>query len=189
MRIIAGIAKGRKLQAVPGKDTRPLTDRVKESLFSILQPEMGEARILDLYSGSGAFVIEAVSRGAAKGVCVERSRLAAEVCRTNVQTVGFGGRISVVQADVASWAKAASHSSEPDDIVFADPTFLDLNDPASSFFALLSQLSALTAPEGIVVIRTHERVAPPQVPGMGLERSREIGISTLHFYRHQGATK
>ena len=187
MRIIAGKAKGRKLNAVPGKETRPLTDRVKESLFSILQPEMEGAAVLDLYCGSGAFGIEAVSRGAVRAVCIEKGRAAAEVCRQNIQTIGFASQAVLVQADVVSWCKAAQSSTQKFDIIFADPPFLELAEHDSAFQKLRELLAPLCAPEGQIVVRTHERAATPDIPGAALFRTKEIGISTLHFYRPVGA--
>lgn len=183
MRIIAGKAKGRKLNAVPGKETRPLTDRVKESLFSILQPEMEDSSVLDLYCGSGAFGIESVSRGAKRAVCIEKSSAAAEVCRQNIQTVGFASQVVLVQADVVSWCKAAQSSAQRFDIIFADPPFLELAEPDSAFHKLRALLAPLCSSEGIIVARTHERAATPDIPGATHFRTKEIGISSLHFYR------
>jgi 16S rRNA (guanine(966)-N(2))-methyltransferase RsmD len=186
MRIIAGTAKGRRLAAVPGRDTRSLTDRVKESLFSILTPVLGDARVLDLYAGCGAFGIESVSRGAARAVCVEKARTAYEVCRKNVETVGFTGNISVVRADVVPWCSAAA-GGEKFDVIFADPPFLDLTDSRSPFHRLLSFLAPLCTKDGTVIIRTHEHAKAPEIVGMELKRSKVIGLSQLLFYEFPGA--
>ncbi len=93
MRIIAGSAKGRRLEAPRTSDTRPITDRAKESIFSSLGDRVVGARVLDLYAGSGAFGLEALSRGSASAEFVERGREAVGVLRRNVESTGLGGRI------------------------------------------------------------------------------------------------
>ncbi|GAB4153389.1 MAG: 16S rRNA (guanine(966)-N(2))-methyltransferase RsmD [Planctomycetota bacterium] len=188
MRIIAGSARGRKLLPVPGRDTRPLTDRVKESLFSILQPRFPESAVLDLYAGSGAFGIEAVSRGASKAVCVEKARSAFEICKRNIDALDFGDRVIAVQSDVVVWCAGAS-GYQNFDIVFADPPFPDVSDSRSSFFRLLPHLSNVCAEDGLLVIRTHERAKPPEVPAMKLFRVKSIGLSQLLFYEPHGSNE
>ena len=106
-RVIAGSAGGRRFSAPAGQGTRPTTDRVREALFSALAPELPGAAVLDLFAGSGALSIEALSRGAARAVLVERDRRAAAVASRNLEQLGLdGGR--VVQTDVRTFCAAVS---------------------------------------------------------------------------------
>ena len=100
MRVIAGKAKGVQLQAVPGHGTRPISDRVKEALFNILGPELEGARVLDLFAGTGSVGIEALSRGAAEAVFVERDRVALRTIHENLAHTGLSDLGRVERADV-----------------------------------------------------------------------------------------
>jgi 16S rRNA (guanine966-N2)-methyltransferase len=121
-RIIAGEAGGRRL-AVPSERVRPTSDRVKESLFSALGPErLAGAQVLDLYAGSGALGLEALSRGAAGAVLVERDAAAARAIRANIDTLGFGDRAVLRVAAVASVLRGPP-PSEPFDLALLDPPY------------------------------------------------------------------
>src|SRR5713226_8884429 len=99
MRVIAGIAKGRMLKS-PGAETRPITDRVKESLFNILSPRIENASVLDLFAGSGSVGIEALSRGARAVTCVEQDRDALRAIKANLELTRFTDRAQIVRQDV-----------------------------------------------------------------------------------------
>src|SRR5881394_1213907 len=114
MRIIAGEWGGRRLAAPPGRDTRPTSDRVREALFSILGPLDG-ARVLDLFAGSGALGLEALSRGAAQATLVERAPAALRALRENVA--------EVVAADARAYLRAAREQGAQYDLVFLDPPY------------------------------------------------------------------
>ncbi len=103
MRVVAGLAKGRILKAVPGAATRPITDRVKVALFDILAPEIAGASLLDLFSGTGAVGIEALSRGAARAVFVDRELAAIRVILENLKLTGLSAGAQVVRADAFSY--------------------------------------------------------------------------------------
>jgi 16S rRNA (guanine966-N2)-methyltransferase len=100
LRVIAGTAKGRRLKLVPGDSTRPIMDRVKESLFNILSTDIEEALVLDLFAGTGGVGIEALSRGAARAVFVEGNRVAVNVIQENLRTTGLVHRAQIVRSDV-----------------------------------------------------------------------------------------
>src|SRR2546428_4233676 len=107
-RVIAGSAKGIRLRA-PGPGTRPLADRVKQTLFAILEPDLPGARVLDLFAGSGAAGIEALSRGAVAAVFVEKDPGAASVIETNLRAASLAGPgATVVRADAVAWLGRAS---------------------------------------------------------------------------------
>ena len=119
MRVISGTAKGRKLKSVPGEGTRPVTDRVKESLFDILGADVRDARFLDLFAGTGGVGIEALSRGAAEAMFVEQGRAALATIRANLAATGLAGRARVMRADV--FALLAGAPEAPFDYVYVAP--------------------------------------------------------------------
>ncbi len=121
MRVITGTARGRKLKELPGLDTRPTTDRVKESIFNIIQFDIEGRRILDLYGGSGQLSIEALSRGAAEATLVELNPAAVRIIRENVETCGFTDRARIVASDAMAFL---SGCREQYDVVFLDPPYL-----------------------------------------------------------------
>lgn len=120
MRVITGTARGRKLKELPGLDTRPTTDRVKESIFNIIQFDIEGRKILDLYGGSGQLSIEALSRGAAEATLVELNPAAVRIIRENVETCGFGDRARIVASDAMAFL---SGCREQYDVVFLDPPY------------------------------------------------------------------
>lgn len=122
MRVIAGKARSLKLKTISGMDTRPTTDRIKETLFNILQPRLCQCRFLDLFAGSGGIGIEALSRGAAKAVFVEKAPKAAACIRENLRFTRLEQDGQVIQADVFS-ALTGLEREEPFDLIFMDPPY------------------------------------------------------------------
>lgn len=127
LRVIAGSAGGLRLEAPPGRATRPTTERVREAVFSSLGRAVVGASVLDLYAGTGAMAIEALSRGAARAVLVERDRLAAAVCRRNIERTGFAGRARVVEGAVERFLADPPPPEAPFHLVCCDPPY-DLDD-------------------------------------------------------------
>ena len=124
MRVVAGEARGRSLIAPEGNRTRPTSDRVRESIFNMLFSLHATegSTVVDLYAGCGALGIEALSRGASHCTFVEQDRRAIECIHTNLETLGFADRATVVQADVESWVE---RNTERVDVVLADPPYGD----------------------------------------------------------------
>jgi 16S rRNA (guanine966-N2)-methyltransferase len=122
MRVIAGTARGMRLAPVPA-GTRPLSDRAREGLFSSLGPLVEGARVLDLYSGTGALGIEALSRGAVSATFVDRSATAVRAIRTNLDRTGLAERAKVHRREVARWL--ADTDPSPYDLVFLDPPYAE----------------------------------------------------------------
>lgn len=122
MRVIAGKAKRLQLKTVPGLDTRPTTDRIKETLFNMLQDEIYDSRFLDLFSGSGGIGIEALSRGAAEAVFVENNRKAVECIHGNLQFTKLTGQARVLALDVFQ-ALTRLEGEAPFQIIFMDPPY------------------------------------------------------------------
>lgn len=122
MRVIAGKARRLPLKTVPGMDTRPTTDRIKETLFNIIQDELWDIRFLDIFSGSGGIGIEALSRGAQEAVFVEHSRAAAQCIRENLDFTHLSSCASVLQCDVLA-ALTRLEGQSPFQIIFMDPPY------------------------------------------------------------------
>jgi 16S rRNA (guanine(966)-N(2))-methyltransferase RsmD len=120
MRVITGIAKGKRLRTLEGNDVRPTTDRVKEGIFSVLQFRLEGRSFLDLFAGSGQMGIEALSRGAEKAVLVDSSRKALSVINENVQQCNFQDKAKVINANALSFLNM---NSEKFDIAFLDPPY------------------------------------------------------------------
>jgi 16S rRNA (guanine966-N2)-methyltransferase len=121
MRVVAGLYGGRRLVSPSGSATRPTSDRVREALFSILGPAVEGARVLDLFAGSGALGIEALSRGAATAVFVDSSARAVAAIRTNLETLGIDA--DVRRMDARGALRTPSEPSDPYDLVFLDPPY------------------------------------------------------------------
>jgi 16S rRNA (guanine966-N2)-methyltransferase len=182
-RIIAGTARGIHLEA-PGEATRPMGDRVKQTLFAIIEPDVRRARVLDLFAGSGAAGLEALSRGAAHATFVERDRGAAAVIATNLRRTHLAGdRARIVRAEVLSWLTGPQAAAVgPFDIVIVDPPYAE----PGLLVATLDTLGPHLAPGARVVAKHASRDAPPARAGLlASERERRFGETTLTFYRRQ----
>jgi len=184
MRIIAGFAKGRKLFEVPGKNTRSLTDRAKESLFSILMPIIIDANVLDLYAGSSSFSLEAISRGARRADAVDNFGLAIETSRKNIDKVDFGDYIDLVRANVISFCRGIVREERNFDIIFADPPFPAIGDKKSHFYSITPMLGRMLSDDGKLIVRVHCHAEHPMIDGLEMYREHKVGISMLLFYRH-----
>jgi 16S rRNA (guanine966-N2)-methyltransferase len=179
-RIIAGFAGSLTLH-VPRSGTRPTSDRVREAIFSALEArdELAGARVLDLYAGSGALGLEAASRGAAEIVLVERAKPAAEVCRRNAQAIeraakGAAPRIRVVAQAVATFLEQRAGEV---DLVFIDPPY----ELADAELARILDLVVphLSAHATVVVERSSRSPEPAWPDGLGRDRRRDYGETTL----------
>jgi 16S rRNA (guanine(966)-N(2))-methyltransferase RsmD len=187
-RVIAGSAAGLRLLA-PGPATRPLGDRVKQTLFAILEPELPGAVVLDLFAGSGAAGIEALSRGAAHAVFVDRDAAALRAIRANLERTGLASHAVVRAGDVLAFLRSDAPHLGPFDLVVVDP-------PYAETALLLGALDALGLPPSgtptlasgaRVVVKHHWRAALPESVGLlRSERSRRFGETALTFYRALG---
>jgi 16S rRNA (guanine966-N2)-methyltransferase len=186
-RIVAGVAGGRRL-TVPPRGTRPTAERVREALFSALDAAMDldGAAVLDLYAGSGALGLEALSRGAARAVFVESERAALAVLRRNVDAVGVAGAL-VVPGRVRTVLEAGPPDERPCELVLADPPY------AVSDRELRAVLDAVvgrgwTRPGTIVVVERASRSSAPHWPApLEALRSKRYGDTELHWARHEPA--
>ena len=183
-RVIAGTARGIRLEA-PGPGTRPLADRVKQTLFAILEPDLAGARVLDLFAGSGAAGIEALSRGAASATFVEHDAAAARVIAANLGRTRLGGPNAVSCARTPSLAGArggGANAAEPFDVVIVDPPY----DRHELLQQALEAAGSVLVPGGRAVAKHFWRNAPPARIGLlASERDRRFGETALTFYRRQ----
>ena len=184
MRVISGTARGRRLKELPGMDTRPTTDKVKESLFNIIQFDIEGRRVLDLFGGTGQLGIEALSRGAARCTFVDMNRQAAAIIRENVAAVGFVDRATVQQGDATAFLAGCR---EKYDLIFLDPPYqtqlLENCIQAVAKFDILSE-------HGIMVC---ESALEKQLPELAVpyEKGREYryGKIKLTVYRRRGSAE
>ncbi len=198
MRVIAGELGGRRLKAPAGRTTRPTSDRVKEALFAMLG-EVDDARVLDLFAGTGALGIEALSRGAESAVFVERDARVVKVLKDNLAALGIASEAAEVRrADALEALRSAKSGRETYDLVFIDPPYGRAR-PAPSASgppigdrwgpALSAILPGLLSPGARVVVESDRR-APLELTHTGvgaleLERSRRYGDTSITIHRHQ----
>ena len=175
MRVVAGAYKGRRLKSPRGSDTRPTSDRVREALFSILGDLSGQ-RVLDLYAGTGALGIEALSRGAREAVFVESARRAADVVRANLRAVGDPDAIIWV-GDALAYLRRAD-SEAPFDLVFADPPYSS----ATRMGERLSQLLPAVLHETSLTVTESDKRAPLPLT-LPLADERTYGDTRIAIHR------
>lgn len=180
MRVISGSAGGRRLKELSGMETRPTTDKVKESLFNIIQFEIEGRRALDLFAGTGQLGIEALSRGAAHCTFVDRRREAAGLVRENLRHTGLEDRARVIQGDSLAFLEACG---EKFDLIFLDPPYrTDLLDRALALAGKIDILSEY----GIIICETMaDRGLPPLESPLEWGREYRYGQIKLTVGRRQ----
>lgn len=177
IRIIGGTAKNRKLK-VPRDSTKPLTDRIKTSIFDLIREFIPGAKVLDLFAGSGAFGIEALSRGAESAVFIEKNIKAAEIINQNLHITNFTDRGDVIRMDAIKFLK---HYEDKYDVIFADPPFpMDLEEKNRAL-----RLAVLTlSPTGVLIIRYPVGENPPDEIGAYKKiYQKKYGLSSVNFYK------
>lgn len=182
-RIIAGAHGGRRLAAPAGGQTRPTSDRVREALFSALDAmtDLDGARFADLYAGSGAVGLEALSRGAAYSLLVESEARAARVIRDNIVALKAGASARLITGKVAH-VLAGPPEGGPYDVVFADPPYAVTPADLTAVQEALVEHGWL-APDAVVVVERSSRSAMTWVDGITAERSRRYGETALWYGR------
>jgi 16S rRNA (guanine966-N2)-methyltransferase len=184
MRVIAGKYRSRSLQSLPGNETRPTYDRLKETLFNILQSAgvIEGARFLDLFAGTGSVGIEALSRGAQRAVFVEAHKKAVGVIRANIASLGIDAETSVLHEEAASALPMLMNSGEEFDLVFLDPPYALAGEYERSLRLLGS--GSLLAPGARVIAEHDKRFEPGEEHGpLKRYRKLESGDSALSFYK------
>ena len=178
MRVITGIARGRKLKVLEGDSVRPTTDKVKESIFSAIQFDIEGRRVLDLFAGSGQLGIEAISRGAESATFIDNSNAALDVIRDNVANVGFSKTAHIIKSDYASYLLMT-----PDrfDIAFVDPPY-----GTGVLQNALEILPRVMNSYGIIICEHPVKdVLPQQVEGFKIYKTYKYGKIAVTIYRNE----
>ena len=187
-RVVTGLAGGLRLEA-PGSGTRPLSDKVKQALFSMVEAEredVWEQPMLDLFAGSGAAGIEALSRGAPAAVLVEKDGRAAGVIRRNLERTRLAADATVVRKDVLGWLAAAPAAPAPFGCVVLDPPYPQVADLLAALERLGDPAGGWLDTEAVVVAKHFWKDAPPQRLGQLVrERDRRFGETALSVYRRE----
>ena len=182
-RVIAGSARGIRL-AAPGPGTRPLGDRVKQTLFAVLEPDLPGARVLDLFAGSGAAGIEALSRGAAAALFVERDASASRVIEANLARTRLAAAARVIRSDAIAYLAGPAAADGPFDVVILDPPYAEPDLLVRALERLGDPAAGLLEPGARVVAKHFWRPGPPAHAGLlASERERRFGETALTFYR------
>jgi 16S rRNA (guanine966-N2)-methyltransferase len=172
MRVIAGEFRSRRLKSLPGLETRPTPDRLREALFNVLAPRLADSAFMDVYAGTGAVGIEALSRGARRCVFIEKNRRAVEVIHENLATLGLENRAEVFASKAATVLERVRA-----DIAFLDPPY----EMSKEYETSINALDLSETP--LVIVQHSSRFAPPEECGH-LRRYRVIkqGDNSLSFY-------
>lgn len=180
MRVISGNAKGRPLRAVPGTGTRPTTDKVKEAVFSMIGPYFDGGDALDLFAGTGALGIEAVSRGMSRAVFIDADRKAIETIRHNVQTARMEEHAEIFRTDAMQALKAMAKRSRAFDFIFLDPPYRMKQVPD----LLLYMEEHGVAREGATVVVEHDAAHryPERIGSFVMRRHAEYGETGISIY-------
>lgn len=180
MRIIAGEAKGKRIECRKGNDTRPTQDSVKESLFSIIAPYIPEARFLDLFSGTGNIALEALSRGAKRAVMIEKDQEALKYIIKNINNLGYENRSRAYKNDVIRAIEILGRKGEKFDIIFMDPPYKD--EVCSKVIESIVKANLLDE-KGLIICEHHifEKM-PEEIKGLKKTDEREYRKKAITFY-------
>jgi 16S rRNA (guanine966-N2)-methyltransferase len=182
LRIIAGAAPGRKRAAPRGMETRPATARIRASIFSRIASRMdiAEARVLDIFAGSGSLGIEALSRGAASAVFIDSARAAANTISGNLRQLGLDKRGRVLAMDFRRALDDVAREAKHFDLIFVDPPFAE--DSSTEVLAKLMRLDLIN-PHGIVIVRQYYRAVELEVTELECVSRATIGDHRIALYR------
>ena len=179
MRVITGIARGRRLETLPGDATRPTGEKVKESLFSAIQFDIEGRRVLDLFAGSGQLGIEALSRGASGCVFVDKNTEAVQIIKRNLQNTGLAEKSQVLGADALAYL---TRPGDRFDLVFLDPPYA-----SELLIPVLEKVEPLINDGGIIVCETDDTVTLPDAIGrFAIAKTYRFGHTYVWLYRYQG---
>ena len=186
LRIIAGKAKGRRLKVRQVDGLRPTSDRARETLFNILAPQISNARFLDMFAGSGAVGIEALSRGAAATVFIEQDERVAVELETNLELCCFSVLGRVVRGSWQDALPRVKATENPFDIVFLDPPY-DWADAHTCLAAVFDQ--AMVSVNGVAIVEHRSTRDVQLVAGLELLRRVNVGDTAFSMFASQGNTK
>ncbi|MGL5695053.1 MAG: 16S rRNA (guanine(966)-N(2))-methyltransferase RsmD [Peptostreptococcaceae bacterium] len=181
MRVISGKARGLKLDTPKNQDVRPTTDRVKESLFNMINPYIRESNILDLFAGTGSLGIECLSRGAKKCVFIDKSKDSIKIVNSNVKKARVENESTVLNVDFKEAVKRLSAKNEKFDVIFMDPPYYE-----NMFIECLKSIDELNllVQDGIIVVEhdTKEKF-DDSIGNLYKSREKKYGNTTITFYK------
>jgi len=180
MRIIAGEFRGRRLLPPAGDATRPITDRVKQSLFDIIAPLIPDARVYDCFAGTGSMGLECLSRGAKHVTFFEVDRSAQQRLKQNIQTLGVSKQTTVIGSDLFQWFHKSAPPTERAALIFLDPPYRFLRERRDDLLDLSKQITQHLSPDGTIIFR-HDAADELKLPSLGLADSRTYGSMALEF--------
>ncbi|HYV25242.1 MAG TPA: 16S rRNA (guanine(966)-N(2))-methyltransferase RsmD [Pyrinomonadaceae bacterium] len=182
MRVIAGKYRGRKLKSPPSIQTRPTSDRLRETLFNILAPRIEGTSFLDMCAGTGAVGVEALSRGAARVTFVDRSREMSALIAANVESLEVTEATEVATAEALEFLRRhIKHQAESFDIIFFDPPYAEDYEAVLGFIA--GHAPKLLRADGIVIVEHHKKKLLSDEPPLKRYRELKQGDSVLSFFR------
>ena len=182
MRVVSGSARGCKLSSPEGMDTRPTTDRIKETLFNIISPEIYDCRFLDVFSGSGAIGIEALSRGAQKAVFVENAQSAIKVIEANLEKTRLKDKAEILKTDALKAVEMLKAKNEKFDIVFMDPPYMkDLAWPVIKAI----KAGGILNDEGIIIVEESSEAEIPEIEGLRVYRTKDFKTTVMSFWTQE----
>lgn len=179
IRIISGIYGGRKIDAPDNSRTHPMSERVRNAMFNSIGGEVQDAQVLDVFAGTGALGLEALSRGAAHATFVEKDRIAQKVLAANIATLGAETTTDIIRTTVNNWL--ASDKGSQYDLILVDPPYHDTQ------FSTVTKLFGLLKPGGLMVLSHPGRGEEPTKPGVVVVDNRSYGNAYLTFYRRESA--
>jgi 16S rRNA (guanine966-N2)-methyltransferase len=184
MRIIAGEFRGRRLLGPAGTHTRPITDRVKQSLFDILGPDIPGSRVYDCFAGTGSMGLECLSRGAQHVTFFESERSAALRLKRNIETLNVHPRTKVITQDLFAWFSHSAASAEPVDLIFLDPPYRFLRERPDALVRLAEQVAGIHLAGGSLIFR-HDASDRLELPPLVRYDQREYGGMAIELLRVQ----
>lgn len=183
MRIVGGSARGRPLKTPKGADvTRPTADRVRQTIFNVLGQRCDELQVLDLFAGTGALGLEALSRGAARAVLVDSGREAAGLCRENASALGFAEQVEVLQQPALAAIAMLGARGDRFELVFSDPPYA-----LRAGLEILEAVAPLVTGGGVAVVEHDaDEVLPERVGPWAREDERSFGATVASLFRRSG---
>jgi 16S rRNA (guanine966-N2)-methyltransferase len=182
LRVIAGRARGRKLKTRRGTETRPTADRVKESLFNILAPHLAGCYFLDIFAGNGGIGIEALSRGAALCVFIEKNLQCVKIIKENLSLTGFSGSARIIPCDAKAALLELAAKEDPFDLIFLDPPY-----HSTEISVVLEQVyrQSLLKPGGLLILEHHYNDTSWRNQCWQIMREKKYGDTSISFLTHE----
>ncbi|MEX1029259.1 MAG: 16S rRNA (guanine(966)-N(2))-methyltransferase RsmD [Paenibacillaceae bacterium] len=184
MRVISGSVRGRNLKAVPGMNTRPTTDKVKEAIFSMIGPYFEGGLVLDLFAGAGGLGIEAISRGMERGIFIDIERASVDVIKQNLQTTGLMDQAEIYRNSAEQALKVLHRRELKFDLIFVDPPYRMKN--MDELLLHIEERSLLASEARVVLEHDARTLYAEQIGGFARIRKAEYGETTISIYEWKG---